>query len=336
MGIDILMLALSLLLILFACEIFVNAVEWFGKRLNLHQGIVGSILAAIGTALPETIVPIIAILFSTGPRAHHVGIGAIAGAPFMLGTLAFFLNGCAVLVFSRMKKRAVEMNANTGAFRKDLEFFFVIYGTAIATTFVRSIAPLRIAVAVALVSSYGIYLKKTIQSDVDMIDEPHELYFARFIRLPNNLTWIIAQLALGLALIIAGAHFFVEYVQTTSAAMGVSPLILSILITPIATELPEKFNSIIWIRKNKDTLAMGNISGAMVFQSCFPVAFGIIATDWNLAAEHGIPLVSAACTLASCAVIYFWLRTRRRMNPYVLMTGGLFYLVAIAYIARYV
>ncbi|WP_254633364.1 hypothetical protein [Acinetobacter seifertii] len=37
-----------------ACEYFVNGIEWFGKRLNLGATAVGSVLAAFGTALPES------------------------------------------------------------------------------------------------------------------------------------------------------------------------------------------------------------------------------------------------------------------------------------------
>ena len=59
-----------------------------------------------------------------------------------------------------------------------------------------------------------------------------------------------------------------------SETLGAAPLIMSLLITPIATELPEKFNSVLWIRQRKDTLALGNITGAMVFQSTFPVSVG--------------------------------------------------------------
>jgi len=90
---DIVFLFASLLAILVSCYIFVNAVECLGDAFNLHQGIVGSILAAIGTALPETIIPILAILFSRSAGSHDVGIGAIAGAPFMLSTLAFLSPG---------------------------------------------------------------------------------------------------------------------------------------------------------------------------------------------------------------------------------------------------
>ena len=73
-------------------------------------------------------------------------------------------------------------------------------------------------------------------------------------------------------------------IEVLSTTLGAAPLIVSLLITPIATELPEKFNSILWIRHRKDTLALGNITGAMVFQSTFPVSIGLIFTD--LAAGH--------------------------------------------------
>ena len=102
---DIILLLLSLAVILVSCFVFVNAVEQLGKALDLHQGIIGSILAAIGTALPETIIPILAILFTHGARAHAIGIGAIAGAPFMLATLGFFVTGAAVMVNTLLKRR---------------------------------------------------------------------------------------------------------------------------------------------------------------------------------------------------------------------------------------
>ena len=76
----------GLALILLAAEFFTNGVEWLGKKLNLSEGAVGSVLAAVGTALPESIIPIIAILFSPDASSHEIGIGAILGAPFMLAT----------------------------------------------------------------------------------------------------------------------------------------------------------------------------------------------------------------------------------------------------------
>jgi cation:H+ antiporter len=74
MGLDVVMTVVSLGLILAACSVFVNAIEWIGKKLNFHEGIVGSVFAAVGTALPETIIPIIAIVFATGSQADEIGM----------------------------------------------------------------------------------------------------------------------------------------------------------------------------------------------------------------------------------------------------------------------
>src|SRR5258708_30497250 len=92
------LLALSLAIILFGCDLFTNGVEWAGKKLRLSEGAVGSVLAAVGTCLPETLIAILAIVYGREKGAgSQVGIGAILGAPLMLSTLAFFVTGAAVL-----------------------------------------------------------------------------------------------------------------------------------------------------------------------------------------------------------------------------------------------
>jgi cation:H+ antiporter len=321
---DILMLLLSLGLILLSCVIFVNAIECFGKALNLHQGIIGSILAAVGTAMPETIIPIIAILFTKGKSAHEIGIGAIAGAPFMLGTLAFFVTGTAVIVNKLLGRRSLAMTIDRGCLSRDLLFFLVFYGCAVSVTFVHEITLIKWIVAIGLPLSYALYLKMTIHAEVAEIEGEEILYCHRFFGLPVTVPWIVVQLVASLALIIGSAHLFIHYVEVFSVKIGVSPLILSLIITPIATELPEKLNSIIWVGRKKDTLAMGNITGAMVFQSSFPVAFGILFTHWDL---RGITMVSAVCALTMAAITLLWVRIRGTLNPFFLLFGGVLYAV---------
>ena len=84
------------------------------------------------------------------------------------------------------------------------------------------------------------------------------------------------QVLAALGLIIIGAIFFVDAVGHLATTLGVDPALLALVIAPIATELPEKFNSIIWVRQGKDTLAMGNITGAMVFQSTIPTVVALV------------------------------------------------------------
>ena len=322
MALTILMTLVSLGLILLSCYVFVNAVEQAGEKLDLHQGIVGSILAAVGTALPETIIPIMAILITNTPGSQEIGIGAIAGAPFMLGTLAFFVTGAAVLVYSALGRRTTAMSMDIGHLRKDLVFFLIIYGIAVLTTFIHNHPAIRGGIAVVLMLSYVLYLKLTISAECLANEECEPLYLSSILKVKDNLGWISVQLLLGLFLIIAGSHLFIGYVEDLSGILGVSPLILSIIITPIATELPEKMNSIIWVGRGKDTLAMGNITGAMVFQSCFPVVFGILFTPWNLA---GTTMLSACLAFGSTLLVLLWITVFKKLSPYVLLVGGLLY-----------
>ena len=324
MTVSIVLLFASLCIILASCYVFVNAIECLGKALRLHQGIVGSILAAIGTALPETLIPIIAIFFAKGTHARDVGIGAIAGAPFMLATLAFFVTGAAVIVYARMGKRSMHMDIDCRVICKDLTFFLIIYGTAVATSFFHQIIWLKIAIALLLLLSYFIYLKLIVSSEADQLENVEVLYLKKYAKLPENIVWISLQLLVSLIVIVAGADLFIKYVQELSSAIGVSTLVLSLIITPIATELPEKLNSVIWVGRSKETLAIGNITGAMVFQSCFPVVLGMIFTPWNL---QGITLISAGLALLGAGTNLLFLRLFKTMNPYVLMTGGLLYAV---------
>src|SRR4029450_9571186 len=98
---------------------------------------------------------------------------------------------------------------------------------------------------------------------------------------PHNIA-IVVQVVVGLLMIVGGAELFVEEVVTLAEALGISALVLSLVLAPLATQLPENPNSVLWIRRDKDTLAVGNITGAMAFQSTVPMAFGLAVTDWDL------------------------------------------------------
>lgn len=319
-----LLLLVCLCLILLSCVVFTNAIEWLGKKLNLGQGVVGSVFAAIGTGLPETIIPILAIVVYKNKGADQIGIGAIAGAPFMLGTLAFFVTGAAVLIYAGLGKRSTRMNVDKDVIARDLKFFIIIYGIAVLTTLVHTHMILKSCIAILLMLSYIVYLRCTFSDETDQVDAVEDLYMTRFLKMETNLATIIIQLVIALVGIIFGAHLFVKYVEFLAVCLGITPLVLSMIVTPIATELPEKLNSVIWIGKKKDTLALGNITGAMVFQSCFPVVFGILCTPWDLT---GITMVSAILALTSAIITLGWIKLRGSLNPFILMFGGLLYII---------
>ena len=324
--------AILLISMLFAivgsCVVFTNAIEHLGKACNLNDGAVGSILAAIGTALPETIVPLVAIFgaylsktsISTG---QDIGIGAILGSPFLLSTLAMFVTGAAVLVFSGMKIRAVSMKTDYKIVFRDLRFFIISYSVAILAGFVGNY-PVKCLIAAFLLTYYLIYVFRTINRSLCEIEggcELEELYFQRIFR-KYNIFVIGIQIILAIGALVYFSHVFVLQITYFSHVFHLNPLILSLFLAPVATELPEMFNSVIWSKSAKDTLALGNITGAMVFQSCIPTSIGILLTPWVF---NQTSILNIALVFASSLLLLGYLKIKKRVSPAILLACGAFY-----------
>ena len=279
-------LFVMLIVILIAAEVFTNALEHLGEKLKISEGVTGSLFAAVGTALPETSVPLLALLAGTQNVAtnEEIGVGAILGAPLMLATLS--LSIMAISVWKRRGTQGHLRPERTGLVR-DLNFFIIAFSFAAIAMFVpHTLVAVRYGLGFIMVMIYFIYVMMTLNASKALVEEGHateagsDMFLCK-LGLPNNMPVIIMQLLLGLALLVAGAKGFIHGVEAASTILGISALLLSLLIIPIATELPEKINSVLWIRKGKDTLAFGNITGAMVFQGTLLPAIGIMLTPWE-------------------------------------------------------
>jgi cation:H+ antiporter len=333
---DLLILLGSFVIILAGAELFTNGIEWFGRKLGLAEGAVGSVLAAVGTALPETMIPIIAILFSTGEHAEAIGVGAILGAPFMLATLAMFVTGVAVMIQARKRPAGDVMPVNPKVLGPDIRVFVLSYGLAIGAAFLPvDLYWAKVVVAIALFAIYAWYVKGHFEADADVdLEDLAPLRFHRFdagrthpVDGSPRLRVVNLQVLAALGLIIIGAIAFVDAVEHVATALGVSQVLLALVIAPIATELPEKFNSIIWVRQGKDTLAMGNITGAMVFQSAIPVSVALLFApeSWVAAPGSYLAFASAGIAFLSVFAIFGPMWRTGRLRGRWLLVGGAFY-----------
>lgn len=336
MPLDLLSLAAAFVVILAGAELFTNGIEWFGHKLDLAEGAVGSVLAAVGTALPETMIPLIAIVFGGGATATEIGIGAILGAPFMLATLAMFVTGVAVVALRKRRATGGKLVVDSVTLARDVSYFAVCYAVAIAAAFLPAGWGLaRALVAVALLGAYALYVVRHLREE--RASESEGLAPLRFHRLdrgapqhpePPRLRVVSLQVVVALAAIVGGAWIFVGAVDRIAASLSVNGTLLALVIAPIATELPEKLNSVIWVRQGKDTLAMGNITGAMVFQSAIPTSVGLLLapSSWAVSGASGIAFASAGIAFASAALIFVPAWRTGRLSGWGLLGGGAFYL----------
>jgi len=352
-----LLLVGSFILLLLGAEIFTNGIEWLGHRVGVSEGATGSVLAAFGTVLPETMIPIIAIL-SGGRAGEEVGVGAILGAPFMLATIAMFLVGASVLLFSNRRSNGPTVMVRSRSLERNVGLFLFGYSVA----FLAALVPNELvadALGIGLLVLYVGYLYRTLTSG-ELIEEEglDDLHAGAVVeratkRVPGvdlselgsdpHTLLIAGQAVLAFAIFLVGADLFVEQITWLSVSVLHVPVaVVALLVAPLATELPETFNSYIWIARDKDTLALGNITGAMAFQGTVPVTIGILFTSWNLSLSWGTAgfLNGISVVLALVSGAYLYLRSRRSeagsLTARPFLVGGVLYVLFIAMLLYYV
>jgi cation:H+ antiporter len=329
--IHIAILLVSFGVILIGSELFTNGVEWVGYHLSLAEAAVGSLLAAVGTALPETLIPAVALIMSHGVPGPHseVGVGAIIGAPLMLSTVALFVMGLAALGF-RGRRGRIALRVPRIDARRDLGFFLPVFIAAFLLGMAGMPAIARYFCAALLLAAYASYavvilrLKRDGETSVE-----HGLYLETLLGGrpfdPRGGSTAM-QVLLGVIAIVLGAYVFVEQIVLFSKHANLSPGVLSLILSPLATELPEKYNAVVWIRQGKDNLALANITGAMVFQSCIPVTLGLVFTPWHLSPPE---LLGSVIAVFSAVLLYINLRDGE-LGTSTLMVGGVAYAAFIA------
>ncbi len=324
------LLAVSFAVILAGALLFTNAVEWAGHRLQIGEGATGSILAAVGTAMPETLIPIVAIIGGT-VGSEDVAVGAIIGAPFLLATIAMALVGISALLFKGRREQGTKLRAHVETLDRDLIFFLVFFAAGIATGVV---APegLHIPLALVFIAAYAVYVRQTLRGggEIQLEETIGPLYLDRTPGDNPPRGAVIFQLIIGLGAIVGGAHLFVEELIHVADQIGIEPLVLSLVLAPLATELPEKANSFFWVREGKDSLALGNITGAMVFQSTIPIAFGLALTHWEL---DKFALISAGLGVVGGILAYWALRLRGRFEPVAITLWASLFAAFIVYVS---
>ncbi len=300
----------GLVLILAASELFTNAVEWTGFRLKLASGATGSLLAALGTSLPETFVPVVALI-SQKPSAAAVASGAVLGSPFLLLGVGVAITGLALLLRGDRTLRL-----DKGQVRRDLGVFIGAFSVVLVAIVLPT--PARIVIGVGLLATYGLYVRATLRAGSPSGDMPEPLHLLRRHRGEPPAAIVAIQLLVSVAMLAIGSELFVSALNDTAAALHANPLTLALIVVPVATELPETFNSVLWVRSGDDSLAFGNVAGSATFQSCVLGFIGLTFTPWRPGFSG---ILGGLFTLAVAVGLLLLLRNGSARGRWLLLAG---------------
>jgi cation:H+ antiporter len=324
-----------------SCEWFVNAVEWLGQRLNVGPMAVGTILAAFGTALPESVVTFVAVVFGTSGAQKDIGVGAAMGGPLALATVAYGVTGWMMLARRRARRKAAATvggpaehttttaaSQDVGDMRKlarDQRWFLAIFVVKVALGLVAfAIKPW---LGLLFFAAYAVYFWREMRGGGGHGDGPDldPLLLQR--RRTRPATWaVVTQTLVTLAIIFVASQLFVRQLDAIGPMLGLPAAVTALLLSPVATELPEIMNAIIWVRQGKTKLALANISGAMMIQATVPSGLGLLFTPWRFDAAL---LTAGIVTMA--AIVYLLVLLRySRFNARTLSFAAVFYLAFAA------
>ncbi|MFG3144488.1 sodium:calcium antiporter [Streptomyces sp. NPDC048243] len=321
-----------------SCEWFVNAVEWLGERLNVGKMAVGTILAAFGTALPESVVTLVAVTTGATDEAKDIGVGAAMGGPLALSTIAYGVTGAMLMLKRRRERIAAGPGATPAGARneealgsaadmkrlaKDQKWFLPIFAVKVALGLVAF--AFKPVLGLLFFAAYAVYFWREIRGGDDDDDEGPDLEPLKFQpKAASPSTWAVAaQTALTLVVIFFASQLFVKQLDAIGPMLGLSAAVTALLLSPVATELPEIMNAVIWVRQGKTQLALANISGAMMIQATVPSGLGLLFTRWDFDAAL---LWSGLITMA--AIVYLLMTMRgHRLTPARLTVAAGFYVV---------
>jgi cation:H+ antiporter len=344
--VHVLLLVLCAVAIYLSCEWFVNAIEWLGRKLNMGSTAVGTILAALGTALPESIVTLVAVTFGSKEHGADIGVGAAMGGPLVVGTVAYATVGATLLLRRHRVRRAAlvstprasdssgfdgdseradagpaSIDVDTSRLVRDQTWFLAIFAVKVGLGLV--VFTIKPWLGLVFFAVYALYFWRELRGEPLPDDEqlePLKLQPRR--EIPSTMA-VAAQTAITLVVIFIASQLFVHQLEWAGPALGLPPVVVALLLSPIATELPETMNALIWVNRGKTQLALANISGSMMIQATVPSGLGLLFTPWHFTT----PLLLAGIITAAAVVYLLILLKLNRLTPVLLTATAGFYSV---------
>ena len=176
-------------------------------------------------------------------------------------------------------------------------------------------------------AAYGVYFFKEMRADAEAHSssdlEPLKLQPKR----ETPAGWaVLVQTVATLTLIFCASQLFVAQLEWAGPELGLSAAVTALSLTPVATELPEVMNAIIWVKQGKTSLALANISGAMMIQATVPSGLGILFTPWHFDSPL---LLSGVITIIGILYLLWLMRTKRFTSTRLAMSTGFYGVFAL-------
>jgi cation:H+ antiporter len=291
----------SLAVLIKASDLFIDSAEIIGLYFGLPSFIVGVIIVAFGTSLPELVSSIVAVI----EGSSQIVVGNALGSNI---TNIFLVLGITAVV-------GKEFSIKYDLMRIDLPF---LLGSAILVGLMLWDAVFSFGEGIICLFGLGIYIFNSLKTKDSEVTEKKDK--------PKVTTWL---LLLGSPILVyIGAKYTVKAVVTISSMVGIGSEVIALSAVALGTSLPEVSVSISAAVKGKPEMSVGNIIGSNIFNTFavlgVPTLIGPLVVPPNIK-SFALPVFLGATVL--CIVITM----ERKVNRWA---GSLFLIFYVFFIGK--
>ncbi|WMJ72174.1 calcium/sodium antiporter [Cytophagaceae bacterium ABcell3] len=275
----------SLYILIKAADYFNLSAEKIGLSFNLSPFVIGVLLVAAGTSLPELVTSIASIL----KGAPEMVAGNVMGSNV---ANVFFVLGLASVISGKF----IHLNFDFSDI--DIQYLTGSAVFLIITCYDQSFNRWEGIVGLIAFAAYLTYLNKAPLPENKKPDHASSKAGLKY--------YII--FALSLVFLVIGGNYAIESVVNMAAIFKIQEELIAATAIAAGTSLPELFVSLDAFKKNKAELAIGNLAGSCIFNA-FAV-MGIASLFETLPIEGNIVTIGIPFTVFSSLLFFFTIRDK--------------------------
>ena len=250
---------------------------------------VGRVLLSIATTLPEIAI----VMYAAANGSYGVAIGSGLGSNLLMMTLGLAI--MLIIATTRLSKAPLK-HIDVSTFKNDM--LFLIFAAVLSFVlfldgynYIDGFIFLGLFAGYIVLSLYEMKIENkekvanTMNHNSDNADnDDKKLIIEKGISY-NNRKFIKAMGAflIGAIGIVIGAEPFIHSLEGFSADVGISAVILAVIISPIAGEMPEKISMMLLARKGAAgaAIAIANVLGSKILNNTLLLAVAVFAAMYS-------------------------------------------------------
>jgi cation:H+ antiporter len=304
-------LVVALVFLIKSSEWMNTSAEFIGLGLGISPFIIGVLLLAIGTSLPELLTSIVAMR----KDASEIIVGNVLGSNI---SNIFLILG----VTASLYRRPINLNLRL----IDTDLYFMMGATFL---FVLSALDQKFRLIEGIIGlvAFGIYIFYVIRESGYQIEEEIEADMEKAQEKAGIKQYV--TFVLSVAVLYISSEYTIEAVIELSKLLDIGQEVIATSAVALGTSLPELMVSIVAVRKSNPEMAVGNVLGSNIFNILLVTGVGSLLGTLEITDEilhFVLPVVIGATFLC-----FFMIRDRRfsRWQGFLFLVLYIYFLIAL-------